>query len=179
MLKKAWQHFKLVNKHRWIVYQLSKMAGIGFRGLVHDLSKYSFTEFLESVKYYNGSRSPVQLAREEKEYSKAWLHHKGRNKHHEEYWYDFYATVKAPIIPYKYAVEMICDSISAGLVYKKDEWTKDYPLYYWNERKDKSLFHPKMVEFFEDVYKEISINGVDKTITKENLKNKYEKYCKQ
>lgn len=178
MFKKAWKHFKLVTKHKWIVYKLCVMSGIRWRGLIHDLSKYSPIEFFESVKYYQGNKSPIQVVREKREYSKAWLHHKGVNKHHEEYWYDWNAQVKAPIIPYAYTIEMVCDSLSAGLVYRGDQWTKDYPLYYWNNDKNKDVFNPKMINFFEEIYKEISIYGIDVAITKENLKTKYETYCK-
>ena len=50
MIKKAIKHFNLITKHRWIVFKLCVKAGIPFRGLLHDLSKYSPTEFIESVK---------------------------------------------------------------------------------------------------------------------------------
>lgn len=176
MFEKAWKHFKLVTKHRWIVYKLCSMAGIKYRGLIHDLSKYSPFEFFESVKYYNGEKSPIQISREKRQYSKAWLHHKGKNKHHEEYWYDWNAPIKAPIIPYKYLIEMLCDNISAGLVYKGENWTKEYPLHYWGNHKNKELFHPKIIDFFDRIYKDISIYGVDKVITKENLQEKYKTF---
>ena len=178
MLKKMWLHFKLITKHRWIVFKLCTKAGLPWRGLVHDLSKYSPTEFIESSKYYVGYKSPIQVAREKREYSLAWLHHKGRNKHHEEYWYDFNAPVKAPVIPYKYTIEMLCDNLAAGIVYKGKEFKKDYPLWYWNNIKNKELFNPKMQAFFEDVFKEISEKGINQVLNKENLKKKYDNYCK-
>lgn len=177
MLKKMWLHFKLITKHKWIVFKLCSKVGLTWRGLVHDLSKYSPTEFLESSKYYVGYKSPIQVAREDRVYSLAWLHHKGRNKHHEEYWYDFNAPVKAPVIPYKYTVEMLCDNLAAGIVYKGKDFTNDYPLWYWKNIKNKDVFHPKMVEFFDDVFEEISKNGIDTVLKKEILKEKYEKYC--
>lgn len=178
MIKKIWLHFKLITKHRWLVFKLSIKAGIPFRGLIHDLSKYSPTEFWESSKYYVGYKSPTQVAREKREYSAAWLHHKGRNKHHEEYWYDFNAPVKAPVIPYKYAVEMLCDNLSAGITYKGKEFTKEYPLWYWENKKNKELFNPKMQVFFTDIYTEIAEKGIDAVVNKSNLKSKYNKYCK-
>ena len=178
MLKKIYLHFKLITKHRWIVFKLCSKVGMPWRGFTHDLSKYGFTEFYESAKYYVGYKSPIQVAREERQYSLAWLHHKGRNKHHEEYWYDWNAPIKAPIIPYKYAIEMLCDNLSAGIVYKGKEFTKDYPLWYWNNKKSKELFHPKMVDFFEDIFTEISKQGIDKVLKKDILKQKYDKYCK-
>ena len=177
MLKKMWLHFKLITKHKWIVFKLCLKAGILFRGLIHDLSKYSPTEFIESSKYYVGYKSPIQVARQERSYSAAWLHPKGRDKHHEEYWYDFNAPVKAPVIPYKYTIEMLCDNLSAGIVYKGKEFTNDYPLWYWENVKNKEIFHPKMVNFFDDIFREISKNGIDKVLNKQNLKEKYKKNC--
>lgn len=178
MLKKVWLHFKLITKHKWIVFKLCARVGLIWRGLVHDLSKYSPTEFIESAKYYVGYKSPIQVARKERQYSLAWLHHKGRNKHHEEYWYDFNAPVKAPVIPYKYTVEMLCDNLAAGMVYKGKDFKQEYPLAYWRNVKNKDVFHPKMIAFFEDVYEEISKKGIDAVLKKEILKEKYKKYCK-
>ena len=177
MLKKIWLHFKLITKHRWLVFKLCSKVGMPFRGLIHDLSKYGFTEFWESAKYYVGYKSPIQVSREKREYSKAWLHHKGRNKHHEEYWYDFNAPIKAPVIPYKYTIEMLCDNISAGITYKGKDFTKEYPLWYWQNKKNKELFHPRLQAFFEDVYKEIAEKGIDAVLKKSVLKEKYNKYC--
>ena len=178
MLKKIWLHFKLITKHRWIVFKLCVKAGIPFRGLIHDLSKYGPSEFWESAKYYVGYKSPIQVAREQRMYSKAWLHHKGRNKHHEEYWYDFNAPIKAPVIPYKYTIEMLCDNLSAGITYKGKDFNNEYSLWYWQNIKNKELFHPKMQQFFEDVYTDIAKKGINAVIKKSILQEKYNKYCK-
>lgn len=178
MLKKIWLHFKLITKHKWIVFKLCTKVGLPWRGLMHDLSKYSPTEFIESAKYYVGYKSPIQVARENREISLAWLHHKGRNKHHEEYWYDFNAPVKAPVIPYQYTIEMLCDNLAAGMVYKGKDFKPEYPLIYWQTKKNKELFHPKMINFFEDVLTEISQKGIDAVLKKDILKERYQKYCR-
>ena len=170
-------HFNLVNRHRFKVFKLCVKAGIPLRGLVHDLSKYSPTEFIESAKFYVGTHSPITEAKKANGYSKAWLHHKGRNKHHEEYWYDFNAPIKAPVIPYKYTIEMLCDNLAAGIVYKGKDFKNDYPLWYWENIKNKDLFHLKMINFFDNVFKEISEKGIDGVLKKEILKEKYNKYC--
>lgn len=177
MLKKIWLHFKLITTHRWYVFKLSIKAGIPFRGLIHDLSKYTPVEFIESCKYYQGNRSPITIARIEKGYSAAWLHHKGRNKHHIEYWYDWNAK-ETPIIPYKYAVEMLCDHIAAGMVYRGKEWNKEYPLKYWNEIETvRNLYNPKTEKFITVIKEEIAKDGIDKIMNKKHLKGQYEKYC--
>lgn len=174
----ALKHFKLISKHRWLVFKFSIKAGIPYRGFIHDLSKYGPTEFIESAKYYVGYKSPIQVARVERQFSKAWLHHKGHNKHHEEYWYDFNAPVKAPIIPYKYTIEMICDNLSANVVYNGKDYNDSCPLKYWREVKNKELFHPKMQKFMESVWIQLEKEGIEKTINKKNLKEKYKRICR-
>ena len=114
-IKNVIKHFKLITKHKWVVFKLCCKLRLFWRGLVHDLSKYSPTEFWESVKYYEGNRSPIVSCKQDKGYSESWLHHKGRNKHHSEYWVDMNAPEKTPIMPYKYTAEMICDKLAAGI----------------------------------------------------------------
>ena len=172
-MEKMWKHFKLITKHKWMVFKLSIKAGIPWRGFMHDWSKYSPIEFIESYKCYVGYKSAIIIARETKGYSAAWLHHKGRNKHHEQYWYDWESPIKTTLIPYKYTVELVCDTIAAGKVYKGKEWNNEYPLKYFNEKKDKTLFHPKTLEFLTNIYTQIAEKGIDKTITKKNLRTKY------
>ena len=174
-----WGHLKTITKHKWVVFKLSIKAGIPIRGLLHDLSKYSITEFAESVKYYQGGkRSPIPVARNEKGYSAAWLHHKGRNKHHFEYWYDADAE-KLPIIPIKYSLEMICDKLSASIVYEGKNWTKESELKYWNEKERyRVIANEKIKDFITEVFTEVSEKGIDKVVSKENLTRIYNKHCK-
>lgn len=177
-LKNAVKHFILITKHRHKVFKLCLKAGIPLRGIVHDLSKYSPTEFLESIKYYNGDHSPIANCKKENGYSKAWLHHKGRNKHHHDYWYDYRAVDCTPIIPYKYTVEMICDNLAAGMTYQGKKWTKDYQLKYWEKEKQKNKINNKIVKVLDEVFSEISVKGIDQVITKKHLKEIYNKHIK-
>ena len=86
---KAWDHFCTITHHRHLVRHYCFMAGLYWQGLTHDLSKYTWPEFRVGAKYYQGTRSPNNAEREAIGYSTAWLHHKGRNKHHLEYWIDY------------------------------------------------------------------------------------------
>lgn len=79
-------HLSTINHHKWLVMQHCFKVGLYRQGLLHDLSKYSPVEFLAGVKYYQGFESPNNAERRAIGYSRAWLHHKGRNKHHLEYW---------------------------------------------------------------------------------------------
>ena len=178
MIKNLILHFNLINKHRYKVFKLCCKAGIPFRGLVHDLSKYSPTEFFESVKYYEGSYSPIRNCKKENGYSNAWLHHKGRNKHHYEYWYDHKSPISCPIMPYKYVVEMICDSLAAGMIYQGKKWTNDYQLNYWLRVREDANINAKLDVLLTKVYTDVSKHGVDKVLKKDNLKKLYDRYTR-
>ena len=170
------KHTKLVIKHKWIVFKLCCKIGIPWRGFMHDWSKFSPTEFWESIKYYTGDGSPIKLCKAEKGYSKAWLHHKGRNKHHPEYWIDYSLSDKTVIMPYKYAAEMICDKMAAGIVYSGKDWTNNTQIDYYMKERITSLIHPQIDKFMISVFTGVSKNGLDKTLTKPNIKRLYEKY---
>lgn len=87
-VNKYWQHFKTITKHRHKVMWLCFRIKLYKQGLLHDLSKYSPIEFFTSAKYYQGTSSPIDAEKNDKGYSLAWLHHKGHNPHHWEYWVD-------------------------------------------------------------------------------------------
>ncbi len=177
LVRNFFLHLKTVCKHKWEVFKLCARAGIVWQGIVHDLSKFSFTEFWESAKYFQGNRSPIVACRTKEGYSKAWLHHKGRNKHHYQYWYDYECVNPTPMIPYKYVVEMICDSIAAGKVYNGKNWKQDSQLRYWQRTKGKAKLHSGVEKMLDAVYQQLADEGIKKTIQKKNLKALYAKYC--
>ena len=116
------------------------------------MSKYSCTEFWPGVKYYQGFRSPNEQEREEYGYSKAWLHHKGRNKHHFEYWYDYVAAVKAyrPVkMPLKYVKEMFCDRVAASKIYKKEKYNNRSALDYYLSHNAREKMHVDTANLLE------------------------------
>ncbi len=113
-------------------------AGLIRQGLCHDLSKYSPSEFWRGAKFYQGNRSPQSKEREVYGYSAAWLHHKGRNKHHFEYWTDFADGRKVCAeMPPKYFAEMVCDRVAACKIYLKKDYKLSSPLEYFESRTDK------------------------------------------
>jgi len=170
-------HLRTVREHRALVRKYCFAVGLYRQGLTHDLSKYTPTELINGFRYYEeGKRSPNNREREEKGYSDAWMHHKGRNKHHYEYWYDYESKIETPIIPFKYFLEMLCDTLAAGQTYQGKKWTKEYQLTYWNETKDKTKMNKNMKKLLDNIYKDISINGVNKVLNRKKLKILYNKY---
>lgn len=137
-MKNVVGHLKTVLTHKkWVFYYCCQF-GIPFRGLVHDLSKFSPTEFLESVKYYSGKRSPIDICKEKNGYSAAWMHHKSHNKHHYEYWQDNFDKGGVPVqMPFKNALELVCDYLGAGKAYMKDDFSF-VGEYKWWENKNKN-----------------------------------------
>ena len=132
VIKKFFSHIFLVFRHKTRVLINCTKCGLFWQGFIHDLSKFSPEELFESVKYYQGNRSPIGVCRRETGMSRAWLHHKGRNKHHIEYWLDGDCEI-TPLMPYKYAVECICDKLAATKTYAKKSYTPDMPLTFLEE----------------------------------------------
>ena len=178
MFTNIFKHLHLVCRHKWHVFRLCCLAGIPLQGILHDLSKFSPSEFPESVKYYNGKRSPLAVSREINGYSKAWLHHKGRNKHHWEYWVDGYnAGGYGCQMPYKYACEMICDMIAASTVYKGKDFTTYTPLEYFEHQNYGRFVHPMIRTFMESAFPAYAEKG-EAILSKQYLSALYEKCMK-
>ena len=159
-----WEHFKTVRKHRKMVREECKSCGISWQGKIHDLSKYSRVEFFASAKYFQGDKSPIEVEKAKKGYSEAWLHHKGRNKHHWEWWTDFddKGNVIANKIPSEYVIEMICDWIGAGKVYGQGQWTQEEPLNYYNKVREGRHFHPETEKLIVTLLEIIRDKGLER-----------------
>ena len=141
---KAWQHLKTINHHKWLVLCGCFRVGLYWQGICHDLSKYSPSEFRAGAKYYQGTRSPNAAEREDKGYSEAWMHHKGRNRHHCEYWTDMNRETKvyAPIpMPRKYLAEMVMDRRAACMTYQGKDYTDASALRYYERGLERNFMH--------------------------------------
>ena len=163
-LKNFSGHLKTVLTHKITGMEGCFKVGLYKQGLLHDLSKFSPSEFLVGVKYYQGNRSPNNAEREKIGYSSAWLHHKGRNKHHYEYWID-YSTKEieggmAPCpMPVKYVVEMFMDRVAASKTYEKGNYTDSHPLKYYKGGKGEVLMHPETRALLEKLLVMLSKKG--------------------
>lgn len=167
-LEKALGHLRTITEHKRIVFELMYRCGLPIQGLFHDMSKYSPTEFCVGAQYWCGSRSPNAIERDEKGYTEAWLHHKGRNRHHFEYWVDYTLKerddglpafsdaqkrifVRPAPMPTRYIVEMFCDRVAACKVYQGETYTDASALEYL-QREYKGVLltmHPDTLAFLE------------------------------
>ena len=121
-------------------------------------------EFLSGVKYYQGDRSPINREKEVIGYSLGWLHHKGRNKHHWEYWLDNGDPIKAIEMPVNYVIEMFCDRVAACQTYQKEAYRDDSALRYYLNGKSRCLMHENTHALLEELLTYLSEHGLDETI---------------
>ena len=143
-MKKYIQHLKTILVHKWYVGYECFKQGLYWQGIVHDLSKFSYIEFFYSAQYWNGTSTPIGREKAEKGYSLAWLNHKAKNKHHWEYWTDFYDGVIKPVpVPDMYLREMACDMIGASKTYNKGKFHPSLPWEYFDERREQFIMTPK------------------------------------
>ena len=170
LFKNFWGHLKTITRHRHKVMLHCFKAGIFRRGLLHDLSKYSPTEFIPGVLYYQGDRSPNEREREVIGYSRAWMHHKGRNRHHFEYWVDMRgngdATLEGKPMPTRYVVEMFCDRVAACKVYKGAAYTDRSALEYFQFERSHGflrLMHPDTAALLERLLRMLAQDGERET----------------
>lgn len=142
-----WGHFRTITRHRHLVMKNCFKVGLYRQGLCHDLSKYMPTEFLAGARYYQGTRSPNAAQREAEGYSESWMHHKGRNRHHFEYWTDLNPVTRryeAAPMPYRYVVESFMDRIAASKVYKGAAYEPGTcELAYLDYSAEAELMHPE------------------------------------
>lgn len=177
---KAWGHFCTINHHKYLVMKSCFRVGLYKQGLLHDMSKYTPTEFLVGCRYYQGNRSPNNAEREDIGYSSAWLHHKGRNKHHYEYWIDYGLGQDEGIVgmkmPVKYVVEMFMDRVAASKTYQKENYRDDHPLEYYEKGAAKlgPMLHKDTAALLRHLLEMLAEKGEDATfeyIRKVILKN--------
>ncbi len=163
-----WGHFNTVMKHKMIVMRYCFRVGLYRQGIMHDLSKFSLTEFQVGCRYYQGNRSPNNAEREDKGVSTAWLHHKGRNKHHFEYWLDYSKEKKGAIagmrMPNRYVVEMFIDRIAACKTYEKEKYTSESPYIYYEKGKAYHLMHEEVTMLLEELLVMLSEKGEEHTL---------------
>lgn len=172
MKHKFFKHLAMVTKHRFKVFVLCTKCGFFWRGLVHDLSKFHPTEFFEGVKYYTGTYSPISNCRSQKGHSKAWIHHKNRNKHHLEYWYDRENKVQMNM-PFKYAAESVCDKIAATKCYNGKNYKPEMVLEHWKKVDCLTDANDNMKGFFLQVFTDLVAKGEKFVLRKKYLKSTY------
>lgn len=133
---------------------------------------------MRGLKYYkNNKTSPYKNSQKRKYgYSLAWLHHKRKNKHHTDYWFDYNAPLKAPIIPFNYCLEMVCDRIAIAKVNAGKKYSNMSPYYaLWNKTRDNEMLNRHIQGFITETLELLGAYGEKKLLIKNILKNIYNK----
>ena len=163
-----WAHFRTICHHKRLVMRHCFRVGLYWQGLTHDLSKFSPVEFLPGARYFQGTRSPNEAEREALGYSAAWLHHKGRNRHHLEYWIDYDPAGTGKLIgnemPVKCVAEMLCDRLAASRVYLKEDYTAASAWEYYQRGRDHYILHPNTRALLEKMLLLVRDEGEDKAL---------------
>ena len=141
-------HLRTINHHKYLVTKMCFEVGLYKQGILHDLSKYHPIEFIAGAVYYQGNRSPIAREKEIHGISPGWLHHKGRNPHHFEYWLDYRMEENGPALAgmkmsRKYVAEMVIDRICASKNYQKEKYTDRSALDYYMKTRPAMLIHPE------------------------------------
>ena len=172
------QHFKTITRHRRLVRKYCLRLGLVWQGITHDLTKYSPVEFWRGAIYYQGNRSPNEREREVTGYSRAWMHHKGRNRHHFEYWTDYNTKTKQlePVkMPDIFIFEMFCDRVAASKIYNKENYRDNMPLDYFLRSKHKRVIEKTTaakLEFLLTMLRDKGEDAVFSYIRRQVRKNK-------
>ena len=161
-------HLKTILHHKKLVRRYCFRAGLYKQGITHDWSKYSPVEFLNGVRnYQNGKKSPNFGEKLKKGYSSAWLHHKGRNRHHYEYWIDYPLDPNIGLqgmpMPTRYVVEMFCDRVAASRNYNPETYDDSYALKYYEKHKAHYVLHKDTKELLEKLLHMLAEQGEEAT----------------
>ena len=174
-------HIWMILRHKYWVFHYACLAGIPWQGFMHDWSKFSRMEFVESVRYYNGIGSPIWLCKVLNHgMSYAWIHHHGRNLHHYEAWQDDFDHGAHPVdMPYRYAVEMLCDFLAAGRAYGRDQFTFASEYAWWQRKKQNGVAMTEhMQQFVEAVLSRLAQQEDVSILRPASTRALYEKYVK-
>lgn len=155
---KCFNHFKTIMGHKYYVFLEARELGIPWRGFMHDWSKLRPSEFFPSARYWTGKGSPVAAECEDIGYSLTWRYHKGRNKHHWQWWHDLDGSDEngdpkhnpAPM-PEKYIREMVADMFAAARAYGNINY-KDAARDYYERNKGEWSLHPETETRFLELF---------------------------
>ena len=160
-----WAHLKTVHHHRSLVRKYCFRLGLYWQGLTHDLSKYSPVEFWAGAKYFQGDRSPNDAQRRANGYSASWMHHKGRNRHHFEFWTDYSldgSGIAGVEMPPKYVAEMFCDRLAASKTYRGRDFQPGDPYQFFLRGKQRRLLlHPRTEALLDAMLTTLRDQGED------------------
>lgn len=79
-------YLRYVLIHKWFVFLECWKLGIPWRGVTHDLSKFSRAEWTPYVMKFFGDPGGLFSPAEKATFAEAWQHHQACNDHHWQHW---------------------------------------------------------------------------------------------
>ena len=127
---------KVVLLHKWYVLVAGCRLRVPFwRLVVHDLSRFSFTEFREYARWFYGDKKNADG------FDRAWVHHQNHNDHHPEYWIDRSNGGNEPLpMPIVQVREMVADWFAAGKAYH-GHWPNPCNFTWFEKNRDHMRLH--------------------------------------
>lgn len=147
-----WSHFNYTTRHKFYVMIECFKRGLILRGLAHDLSKYTPSEFAGYANFFfnpDGTRkahTDLNSREVKKAFDDAWDHHQYMNDHHWQFWIRLSGE---PNEMSKEATdEMICDWIGAAKANYQNE--PDIPLPWYIQKESGLVLHENTRKYIEE-----------------------------
>jgi len=132
-----YRYLRYVVRHKWYVFLACCGEGIWWRGLIHDLSKFYWSEFIPYAEHFCTTSVPKR----DPYFDFAWLLHQKRNRHHWQWWLLANDNGDIKVFPMSKTarLEMVCDWYGAGLaqgkkVNKEDKWSETREWFLKNQK---------------------------------------------
>ena len=144
-LKPYWAYFCYVFRHKVAVFKECWKLGLFWRGITHDLSKFSPAEFGAYARHFydeKGAKKPFDH-QQDTSFDYALNDHLRRESHHWQHWILLHddGVTKALPIPEKDRLEMLADWLSFGGYGRLKEW--------YQRNKGKMILHPETRAWIE------------------------------
>ena len=159
-----WSHFKYTIIHKYFVFLECCKRGIVWRGIMHDMSKFSPSEFGAYANYFfnpDGTRKTNPETGDSNQveaFKRAWCYHAHYNDHHPSYWISIPHNSQTSLVgSNNYVVllpnisaikEMISDMIGASAAQGNVDPKQGAMRYYLNN-KNQVILHPSARQILE------------------------------
>lgn len=153
------RNLRYLIKHKWYVFLECLKYKLIWQGLIHDWSKFRFSEFIPYANHFYGGREKYHpggyykpFDTGDEAFDLAWLLHQHLNPHHWQYWIlnEDEGNMKVMEMPLRYAKEMLCDWRGAGRAQGYGDNTKEWYI----KHKDIMQLHSNTRKWIEDELKD-------------------------
>lgn len=142
---KSYNYLKYLTKHKYYVFCKCFKYGLIWRGIKHDLSKFSLLEWRQFCDIFYRKNLNGEAFEKTKEDDYIYKLHQKRNDHHWQWWITF--DNKALEMKREAVIEMLCDWFGASKNKDNDGWEQVKTWY--KKNKNEIILHNKTRCFVE------------------------------